>query len=171
MLGLEDDALAVALVALDGSLAARLGLDHRDDDVVELRAFLLAHQHQVAVADVGVDHAVTAHAKREQVLTPTGQRPGSDWQLAVPILLRQQRLPGRDASRDGDGSASATAGRFAQRERACRPSAGSTLQHALALERTEMIEGRPWRDAKLVADLADCRRHAVTGGEGPHEIQ
>src|SRR5262249_35986510 len=34
-----------------------------------------------------------------------------------------------------------------------------------------MIEGRPRRDAKLVADLADCRRHAVTGGEGPHEIQ
>src|SRR5262249_37484983 len=158
MLGLEDDALAVALIALDGGLAARLGLDHRDDDVVELRAVLLAHQHQVAVADVGVDHAVAAHAEREQVLAPTGQRPRGDWQFAFPILLGQQRLTGGAASEDGEGSAGATAGRVAQRERACRPSAGSTLQHALALERTEMIEGRPWRDAELVADLADCWR-------------
>ena len=87
MLGLEDDAVTVALEALDGGLVARVGLHQRHDDVVELGAVLTADQHEVAVADVGADHALAPHAECEQILATAGQRAGRDRQVAFAILL------------------------------------------------------------------------------------
>src|SRR5437016_36925 len=60
ILRLEHDALAVTQVPLhrDFAFAGRVGRDHRDDDVVRMRAVLAPHDDEVAIADVRVDHAV-----------------------------------------------------------------------------------------------------------------
>src|SRR5712691_407375 len=173
MLGLEDDALAVALEALDGGLVARLGLYQRDHDVVALGAVLPAHQHQVAVTDVRADHAVTADAEREEVLAPPRQRVRRDRELALAILLREQRLSGRDATEDGNADdARPPAGGFAERQRAGGAARGGPpLQHALALQRLEMVERRARRHAELPTDLAHRRRRAVARREGANEVQ
>src|SRR2546423_1636741 len=48
---------------------------------------------------------------------------------------------------------------------------GATLQHALALERAQVIEGGARGDAELLTDLTHGGRHAVATGEGPDEVQ
>src|SRR5262245_31621875 len=65
--GLEHDARAVAQETLHRGLglAARLGLDHRDNDVVRLRRVLTPDQHEIAVADVSLDHRLAVQAARE----------------------------------------------------------------------------------------------------------
>src|SRR5215831_390039 len=67
---LQHDARAVAQEALHRGLrlAARLGLDHGDDDVVRLRRILAPDQHEIAVADVSLDHRLAADAERKDVL-------------------------------------------------------------------------------------------------------
>src|SRR5687768_13608721 len=100
MLGLEHDTVTVALVALDGGFGVVAGADHSHYDVVDLRALLTADEDEIAVADVRIDHAVTAHTQREQVFAPSRQRAGSDLELALPILDGQQRLSRGDAAED-----------------------------------------------------------------------
>src|SRR6185436_15774510 len=169
----EDDALTVALEALDGGLVARVGFHQGHDDVVELRAILTAHQHEIAVADVRADHALAAHAQRKEIFTTARQRTGRDRQLSLAILLGEQWLPGRDAAENGHTRRLATAARrLGQRETSRGPARRrASLQHALALERTEMIERRARRDAKLLADLPHRRRHAVPRGEASDEVE
>jgi hypothetical protein len=66
----------------------------------------------------------------------------------------------------------AATGRLGQREPARGAARGrAPLQHALALERAEVIERRARRDAKLLADLPHRRRHAVPRGEACDEVQ
>src|SRR5256712_8188052 len=93
MLLLEHDALALARKALDGRLAlAGLRLHERDHDVVGRRAVLPPYEHEVTVADVRLDHALAAHAQREQILAAARQRGGTDVQPAPPVLVPEQRL-------------------------------------------------------------------------------
>ena len=47
----------------------------------------------------------------------------------------------------------------------------ASLQHALALERAEVIEGRPRGEAEALADLANGGRHAVPLAEDTDELQ
>ena len=100
--GLSTTRAAVAQEPLHRRLriAARLRLDHRGDDVVRLSRVLAPHEHEIAVADVGVDHRVAANAQRKDVLAAPGQRRRRDGHLALAVLLRQERRARGDAAED-----------------------------------------------------------------------
>src|SRR5437667_167407 len=61
VLGDELDVAVAALEALDGGVV----VDQGDDDRAVGRLLLRLHEHEVAVEDAGVDHAVAAHAEQE----------------------------------------------------------------------------------------------------------
>src|SRR5262245_2925799 len=172
MLGLEHHTLAVARKALDGGLTfAALRFHERDHDVVRRRTVLPSHEHEVAVADVRGDHALAAHAQREQVFAASRQRGGRDVQLALAVLTGEQRLTRRDAAEDWPG-VPPTRRRVRRRHRARRASrAFPALQRPLALECAQMIERRAWRDLEPLADFAHGGWHAVPGDERADESQ
>src|SRR5437773_8678694 len=92
ILGFEDDARPVAQEALDRGLALpALGVDESDDDVVRLGAVLSPDQHEVAIANVSTDHAVAAHAQREDVLAVPRQRRARQRRRTLAVLLAPQR--------------------------------------------------------------------------------
>src|SRR5438874_2331512 len=172
MLGLEHDPLPVTRKALDRRLGlARLRLHERDHDVVGRRVVLPPHEHEIAVADVRLDHAFAAYAEREQLLGPAGQRGGGDVQLPLAVLGCEQRLPGGNTAEDRHRVRGARR-RIRQRQRPGRPSrAHPPLQRALALERPQVVERRSRRDLEPVADLPDGGRHAVLRDERAHEAE
>src|SRR5688572_23959679 len=172
MLGLEHHAIAVALVALDGGFGVVARADHGHHDVVDLRALLTPDEHEVALADVRLDHAVAPHAQREQVFAPSRQRPGGDLDVALAVFHRQQRLARCDAAEDGQPVRLRAAAAARHRERARRAAgAHPPLQLTFALERLEVIEGGARRDLELLADLANRGRDTVLAGERLDELQ
>ena len=166
--GLQHDALAVAREALHGGLVVH----ERSDDVTGLRRVLAPDEDEVAVHDVGVDHAVAAHAQREEVLAlalePVGlQRDGVSRRsgprgVGVPAAMRPStgtrgwRPPRSGRSDEDEGARDALVG-------------DPALKHALALERAEVVEGGARGEAEALADLPDRGRRPVALGEAPDE--
>src|SRR6267142_2290828 len=175
ILGLEHDARAVAHEALHRrlALAARLRLDHRDDDVVRLRGVLPPDEHEIAVADMGLDHRLAPDAEREDVLAAPGQRRRGDRHLAFAILLGQERRARGDPAEDRYGVMRPPRPGHVGKRQSPRgsPHARAPLQLAFALERAQVIERGPRGDPEPLAELAHGRRHAVLGLEAAHEAQ
>src|SRR5262249_238686 len=131
------------------------------------------HEHEIAVANVGLDHRFTADAQREDVLAAPGQGCRRDRHLALTVLLRQQWRARGDPAEDRHGvmRASGPDG-VGKRQRPGGPSgARAPLQLALALERAQMIERGARRDPEALTELAHGRRHTVLGLEAAHEAQ
>ena len=121
---------------------------------------------------MGVDHALTPDAEREHVLAAIGERRGRHGQLALTVLLGEERRAGGDAAEDRDGPIRGRGARVHQRECARgAPGARTPLERALALERPEMVESRPRRDLEPVGDLAHGRRRPMPRLKAPHETQ
>src|SRR3989475_13058182 len=144
ILGFEDDARPVAQEALDRGLAfPALGVDESDDDVVRLGAVLSPDQHEVAIANVRADHAVAAHAQREDVLAVPRKRRGRQRQLTLAVLFGEPRPTGGDASENRDRAIRAGGGWLRRRERARGPArAAPRLGRAPWRRRAERIERR-----------------------------
>src|SRR5262249_16245888 len=96
---------------------------------------------------------------------------GRDVQLALAILTGEQRLTRCDAPKDGHRVRAAW-GRVRRRQRARRAArAFAALQRPLALERSQVIERRAWRDLQPLPDFARGGRHAVLDYERADERQ
>src|SRR5215831_881907 len=81
-------------------LDRRLTVDERDDDVARMGMVLAAHQDEVPLDDVGVDHAFPAHPEAEHVVAPATDPRGIERQGALAVLLRQKGRAGGDATQD-----------------------------------------------------------------------
>ena len=142
-------------------LAARLRLDQRRDDVVRLSRVLASHEHEIAVADVRIDHRVAPHAERKDVLAAPRQRCGGDRHFALPILLGEERRAGLNVIR-GDFTPSL-------------PGAVVAAQPSSALQLPlygKIAAGTPKRaDVKTIANCGACHKGAESGDYGKAGLQ
>jgi hypothetical protein len=125
-----------------------------------------------AVVNAVSDHTVASYAQRENVVAAVRQRCRRERQLALTILLGEERRARGHAPEDGYGPKGRTGAGVRQRERARgAPAAVPALEHALALESAQVIERGARGDLELVANLPDRRRHAVARRERPDEAK
>src|SRR5262245_23048439 len=121
---------------------------------------------------MGVDHAVAPNPKRKNVLAAARKGARRERQLTFLVLFGKERSSGRDTPENGHGPKPRRPTALGQRESPRgTPGARPSPEHALALERAQMVERRPWCDVEPLADLADGRRHAVTAREVTDEVQ
>src|SRR6266545_67671 len=173
MLGPQHDQASFAAEAFDRGFALQQGRD----DVAGAGGVLLPHEDQVAVGDVGVDHAVATNTQREHLLAAGRQPVGPKRNGVLPVLLRENGRAGGDAPQHGHPRRLIATVPPGHAPVGGHQGAGGALggdpalEHSLALERPEMVERGPGREVEAVADLAHRRGHAVTVGETADELQ
>src|SRR5262245_28239323 len=97
MLRTKEDGVSVTGESLDGRLAVYQG----HNAVAGLGMTLATHEHEVALDDVGVDHALPADPETEDVV-PSPADPGRiERERAIPILLGEKRRARGDAPEYG----------------------------------------------------------------------
>src|SRR5262245_26531648 len=85
------DAPALDAEALDRRLVA----DQSDDDVAGIGAWLATYDHEVAIEDSGILHAVAAHAQAEQIAGRAARLHG---EVPFKIFYRQIERTGGNAT-------------------------------------------------------------------------
>src|SRR5262249_8186373 len=130
-------------------------------------------QHEIAVADVSLDHRLAADAERKDVLPAARQGRRRDRHFALAIFLGQERCAGGDPAEDRHGVVAARrAGDVGQSQGARRPpGAWAPLELTLALEGAQVIERGARRDPEPLAELPHRRRYPVLRLEAAHEAQ
>src|SRR5262245_42575367 len=153
MLRLQDHGLSIASEPLDRGIA----VDQRRHDVAAVRRLLPADHHEVSVQDVGADHAVALDPQREHLAALNAEPLGPEGKTVLAVLHSEDRRARGDAAEHGN--------LVATRALMARPPSGDDqrprralagdppLEHALALERLQMIEGRACREPEAIRDL------------------
>ena len=128
--GFRTTACGFAGEPLDG----RLPVHQRHDDVPRLRVVLAPDEHEVALDDVRVDHALAADPQAEDVIAPPADPRRIERQRALAVLLGEERRAGRDTAEDGHLVPRRRPHRQGQRPRG-PARRGAPLEIALPLER------------------------------------
>ena len=115
-----------------------------------------------------------AVAQGEDVLPTRGEPVGPERDRVLVVLDRGDRQTRRNPAdhRDPDRVEPTRPLLAGEHQGTGRPLAGDPpLEHALPLERLQMVESGAGREVELLADLADRGRHAVPLSEDADELQ
>src|SRR5215510_3760577 len=170
MLRLEHDGAALDGEALHGGLVVH----QSRHDVSRRRGGLLAHEDQIAVGDVGLDHAVAGDAEGEYLAALGGQPLRTHGDEILALLRGEDGYAGRDLSEDRDVpfSTRPLPSSISEDEGARGALVGDPpLEHPLALERAQVIEGGSGCEAEALGDFSHRGRGAVLLRETAHEAQ
>jgi len=143
VLGREDDRLAVHLEALDRDLV----IHHRHDDLTGEGLRLNFHEHEVAIEDPGVPHAVALDLE-EKGLPAAGPLPG-ERVACLDVLLGKERPAGCNAAEQRRERGA----RFLAQPNAPRPPA-CTGEDPGPLQALDVVLDPPKVNLAVLGDLA-----------------
>src|SRR5215468_443043 len=170
MLRLEHDGAPLDGEALHGGLVVH----QSRHDVSRHRGSLLTHEDQIAVGDVGLDHAVAGDAESEHLAALGGQPLRTNGDEILALLRGEDWRAGCDLSEDRDVllPTRPLPSPISEDEGARGALVGDPpLEHPLALERAQVIEGGSGREAEPLGDLPYRGRGPVFFREASHEAQ
>src|SRR5215470_10276708 len=170
MLRLEHDGAALDGEALHGGLVVH----QSRHDVSRHRGSLLTHEDQITVGNVGLDHAVAGDAEGEHLAALGGQPLRTHGDEILALLRGEDGRAGCDLSEDRDVllPTRPLPSSISEDEGARGALVGDPpLEHPLALERAQVIEGGSGREAEALGDFSHRGRGAVFFREASHEAQ
>ena len=169
--GLEPQQVALAVVILDGGFIA----EARDDDLAVADLSSAMNGEDVAIVDVGVEHAQAMHAQQEIGARP--EQRGIEQQFILDVILRQRRYTRRHPAverqsarqREGGLQQADIAGDAGfERDEPLARERAQVLVDSLAIAQahgeSEISAGR--RPAVAVQELLDQLQHLALAGAG-----